>query len=54
MCVCVFHRLLQLVEVVEDAIGDVEGLHSKLERKTRVENSNTATAQTFQTVCAVV
>ena len=38
------------MEVVEDAIGDVDGLHSKLERKTRVESSNTAVAQNFQTV----
>ena len=38
------------MEVVEDAIGDVDGLHSKLERKTRVETSNSAAAQTFQAV----
>ena len=38
------------MEVVEGAIGDVDGLHSKLERKTRVETSNSAAAQAFQTV----
>jgi kinesin family protein 11 len=38
----------QLVGVVEDAIGDVDGLHSKLDRKTRVENTNTAATRNFQ------
>lgn len=42
--------LFQLVEVVEDAIGDVDGLHSKLDRKTRVETSNSAATEKFQMV----
>lgn len=40
----------QLMEVAEDAIGDVNGLHSKLDRKTRVETSNSAATEKFQTV----
>lgn len=46
LCVC----CCQLIEVVKDALGDVDGLHSKLERKTRVETGNSAAAQTFQVV----
>ena len=38
---------------MEDAIGDVDGLHSKLDRKTRVETSNSAAAQKFQNVSCV-
>lgn len=44
------HCVFQLIEVVEDAIGDVDGLHSKLDRKTTVETSNSAAAQQLQTV----
>lgn len=33
---------------VEDAIGDVEGLHSKLDRKRHVESSNQATHVKYQ------
>ena len=39
---------LQLVTTVQDAIGDVEGLHSKLERKRHVESSNQATHMKYQ------
>lgn len=33
---------------VQDAIGDVEGLHSKLDRKRHVESSNQATHVKYQ------
>lgn len=36
------------MSTVQDALGDVEGLHSKLERKSHVENSNQATHMKFQ------
>ena len=39
---------LQLVTTVQDAIGDVEGLHSKLDRKRHVESSNQATHVKYQ------
>ena len=39
---------LQLVTTVQDAIGDVEGLHSKLDRKRHVESSNQATHMKYQ------
>lgn len=32
------------MDVVQDSIGDVEGLHSKLDRKSRVEESNLTAA----------
>ena len=35
---------------MEDAIGDVDGLHSKLDRKTRIETSNSAATEKFQMV----
>ena len=47
-CTCCYH--CQLFEVVEEAIGDVGGLHSKLDRKTTVETSNAAATQKLQTV----
>ena len=36
------------MSTVQDALGDVEGLHSKLERKRHVESSNQATHEKFQ------
>ena len=33
------------MNVVEDSIGDVKGLHSKLDRKSRVEDSNLSAAE---------
>ena len=36
------------MNVTRDAIGDVDGLHSKLERKSRVENSNLSATAQFQ------
>ncbi len=41
---------VQLMSVVSETIGDVEGLHSKLERKGAVEKRNTDTAAHFQMV----
>lgn len=38
----------QLLDVVQDSIGDVDGLHSKLERKSRVEESNLSAAAQLQ------
>ena len=60
MCVCVvavdrtiFHQpfsLLQLMSTVEEAIKDVHGLHSKLDRKTTVECANKASSAQFKQV----
>lgn len=43
-----FLSTLQLLGVVQDTIGDVDGLHSKLERKSRVEESNLGAASQLQ------
>lgn len=40
--------LLQLFGVVQDSIGDVGGLHSKLERKSLVEKTNLGAAARLQ------
>lgn len=45
---CFSFLLLQLVSTVQDALGDVEGLHSKLDRKRHVETTNQATHMKFQ------
>jgi len=37
------------MNVVQEIISDVHGLHSKLERKSRVEVSNLTAASAFQT-----
>ena len=52
-CICVTysqHILLcvQLLGVVQESVSDVQGLHSKLDRKTNVEDSNLSTASRFQ------
>ena len=41
---------LQLIETVETAVGDVEGLHSKLDRKSSVETSNKERVTQFSEV----
>lgn len=38
----------QLLGVVHDTISDVDGLHGKLERKSRVEETNLNAASQFQ------
>ena len=43
-----FNLKFQLVTTVQHAIGDVEGLHSKLDRKRHVESSNQATHVKYQ------
>ena len=40
----------QLVNTVDDVLGDVEGLHSKLDRKSKVETANQTTSQELQHV----
>lgn len=40
--------LLQLLGVVQETIGDVEGLHSKLDRKSRVEETNLSSVALHQ------
>ena len=39
---------VQLVSTVKDAVDDVEGLHSKLDRKRRVEDTNQAVNVKFK------
>lgn len=36
------------MSTVQEAVGDVKGLHSKLERKSTVESSNLASTSRFQ------
>ena len=44
----IWNITLQLVTTVQDAIGDVEGLHSKLDRKRHLESFNQATHVKYQ------
>ena len=38
----------KLMNVVQESVGDVQGLHSKLERKSHVEDTNMTAASAFQ------
>lgn len=44
----------QLRDTVDDMLGDVEGLHSKLDRKRKVEEANQSTSQQLQVVRGLV
>ena len=41
----------QLAGVVQDTVGDVEGLHSKLDRRRNVDRHNETATEKFQQVC---
>ena len=45
---CVYDQVLS---TMDDCVGDVKGLHSKLERKTNVEVANQEAVARFQQVC---
>lgn len=38
---------------MEDCVGDVKGLHSKIERKRNVEQANQEAVEKFQQVCSM-